>query len=126
MFPLYFASVDERRIVYCVHDSPPPDAPVAATKALEESLQSSVRLCVVAPTVNVSFGGQTQAYKAPMPKAKIQQTLEVEILPRFAQCFTQLQEATAPGGQVMDDWLKDVTMEMQGSIEKHLSKVFQG
>ena len=34
MFPLYFASVDERRIVYCVHDSPPPDAPVAATKAL--------------------------------------------------------------------------------------------
>eukprot|EP00966_Prymnesium_polylepis_P091601 2120492-Prymnesium_polylepis.1 len=62
--------------------------------------------------------------QAPMPKAKIQETLEVEILPRFAQCFTQLQEATAPGGAAMDDWLKEVTMEMQGSIEKHLSKVF--
>ena len=53
------------------------------------------------------------------------QVLETSILPRFASCFTQLKEATGPDGSNVDDWLREVTVEMQGSIEKHLSKVFR-
>jgi len=84
-----------------------------------------VRLCVVAPTVNVSFGAQMAACKAPLPQCKIRSVLEDQILPRFTSCFMQLDEGVAPDGQTMDVWLQNVTAEMQGSIEKHLSTVFQ-
>ena len=91
-----------------------------------EALQSSVRLCVVAPTVNVSFGGQTLSYKAPLPKDKIRQTLELNVLPNFTRSFVQEGESASPEeGVSMDDWLKGVTVSMQGSIEKHLQKVFR-
>ena len=56
---------------------------------LEEAAQSSVRLCVVAPTVNVSFGEGSLSYKAPLPKDKIQRTLEGQVLPHFATSFVQ-------------------------------------
>ena len=92
---------------------------------MEDLMQSSVRLCVVAPTVNVTFGGQIHAHKAPMPKERIRQTLEKEVLPTFTRCFTQPHEAKAPDGGSMDEWLKGVTNSMQASIEMHLSKVFQ-
>ena len=97
----------------------------AADKVLD-ALQSSVRLCVVAPTVNVSFGGQTLTYKAPLPKDKIKQTLETQVLPGFTKSFVQEGETASPeAGVSMDDWLKGVTVNMQGSIEKHLQKVFR-
>jgi hypothetical protein len=44
-----------------------------------------VRLCVVAPTVNVTFGAQVLSYKAPLPRDKIKRVLESEILPTFTQ-----------------------------------------
>ncbi|KAL1507216.1 hypothetical protein AB1Y20_008066 [Prymnesium parvum] len=97
----------------------------SANKTLEEALQSSVRLCIVAPTVNVSFAGKTEAFKASMPRAAIQETIEADILPRFSQCFTQFHAEAAPNGQEMDAWLKDVTMEMQRSIEMHVKNVFR-
>ena len=37
-------------------------------KALETAMQSLVRLCVVAPTVNVHLGDQTMGCKAPLPQ----------------------------------------------------------
>jgi hypothetical protein len=60
-----------------------------------------------------------------MPRDRIQTILEGQILPGFAQVFTQLEEGLGPDGVGIDDWLKSVTHEMQGSIEKHLSKVFR-
>ena len=92
---------------------------------LDEAAQSSVRLCVVAPTVNVTFGDQMLGYKAPLPKERIRTTLESQVLPNFAKSFIQERESTAPDGTSMDDWLKDMTVTMQGSIEKHLAKVFR-
>ena len=47
------------------------------------------------------------------------------MLPNFAKSFIQSKEGTAPDGSQMDDWLKEMTVTMQGSIEKHLSKVFR-
>ena len=101
------------------------DSVTSMARVLKDSLQSLVRLCVVAPTVNVSFGAQVAACKAPLPQGKIKDVLETQILPRFTSCFAQLQEGVAPNGSTMDAWLQDLTAEMQGSIEKHLSKVFR-
>ena len=94
---------------------------------LEDAMASSVRLCVVAPTVNVTFGGSTANYKATLPKEQIRTTLEHDVLPSFTRSFVQAHERAAPPGgraATMDEWLKDVTMSMQGSIEKHLARVF--
>ena len=40
-------------------------------KALETAMQSLVRLCVVAPTVNVHLGEQTLGCKAPLPQVRV-------------------------------------------------------
>jgi hypothetical protein len=93
---------------------------------LESAVQSSVRLCVVAPTVNVTFGGEKLSHKALLPRDKIAATLETEVLPAFTRAFVQEHEQAAPeGGGTMDDWLKEVTASMQSSIQKHLGQVFK-
>ena len=84
-----------------------------------------MRLCVVAPTVNVTFGDQVLSYKAPLPKERIRNSLELQVLPNFAKSFIQEREGVAPDGGSMDEWLKEMTVTMQGSIEKHLSRVFR-
>jgi len=37
----------------------------------------------------------------------------------------QLEEGDAPNGKDMEVWLAAITMELQGSIEEHLTGVFQ-
>jgi len=44
---------------------------------------------------------------------------------RFTSCFMQLEEGDAPNGKDMEVWLAAITMELQGSIEEHLTGVFQ-
>ena len=66
-----------------------------------------------------------QTCKAALPQEKIQRVLQGEILPRFTSCFMQSQEATAPNGRSMEEWLQGITAEMKESIEKHLTSVFQ-
>ena len=97
----------------------------ALKEQIDDAAQSSVRLCVVAPTVNVTFGDQVLSYKAPLPRERIKSTLELQVLPNFAKGFIQQKEGVAPDGSPMDDWLREMTVTMQGSIEKHLAKVFR-
>ena len=57
----------------------------------------------------------------PLPLA-----LPLQVLPTFTRSFVQETETSSPEeGATMDDWLKGVTVNMQGSIEKHLQKVFR-
>ena len=81
------------------------DAATQARKeALEASLQSMVRLCVVAPTVNVHFNSQQQACKAPMPNSRIKDIIENDVLPNFSSLFIQLEEGQAKNGGRLDAW----------------------
>ena len=98
-------------------------------EALETTLQSLVRLCVVAPTVNVHLGSQDDSMdcRAPMPHSVIRGIIETDILPRFSKVFVQPDEGMAPDGAgKLDSWLETMLVEMQGSIEKHLQDVFKG
>jgi hypothetical protein len=88
-------------------------------------MQSLVRLCVVAPTVNVHLGDQTMGCKAPLPQDTIRMLVEHQILPNFTSIFLQAEEGAGPGGTMLDQWLEGLLTEMQGSIEKHLKHVFQ-
>ena len=83
-----------------------------------------VRLCVVAPTVNVHFNSQQQQCKAPMPSQRIKSIIENEVLPNFSELFIQLEEGTAQNGDRLDTWLEGMLGEMQKSIQSHLADVF--
>ena len=48
-------------------------------QALESALNSVVRLCVVAPTVNVHLGDQTNAFKAPLPHSKLKDFVQNQV-----------------------------------------------
>lgn len=92
--------------------------------AMEATLQSLVRLCVVAPTVNVHLGNEDMDCRSSMPHDVIRNLIEREILPRFSKIFVQSSEGTAPDGTKLDSWLEGMLGEMQGAIEGHLREVF--
>ncbi|KAH9143156.1 hypothetical protein AeRB84_012818 [Aphanomyces euteiches] len=95
------------------------------TKALEKAMQSLVRLCVVAPTVNVHLSGQILPCKSTLPKDAIRTIVQNDILPVFSSIFLQQEEGTSPTGTSLDAWLQSLLKEMQTSIEKHLKSLFQ-
>lgn len=97
----------------------------AKQEALEKTMQSMVRLCVVAPTVNVSFGSEALTCKAGLPGERIHEIIETQILPGFIQLFLQPKEGIGPDGTQLSKWVERLMGDMQGSIEKHLSGVFR-
>jgi hypothetical protein len=69
-------------------------------------------------------GNQSQIYKAPLPTNKLRGFVEQQVLPKFAKIFVQPTEGSAPNGEALDEWLKGLLLEMQGTIERHLTKLF--
>ena len=96
----------------------------AKKEAMEKTLQSMVRLCVVAPTVNVHFNQQQTSCKAPMPSNRIKAIIQNEVLPNFTSLFLQMEEGIAENGSRLDKWLEEMLAEMQASIQAHLHDVF--
>ncbi|GMI16182.1 hypothetical protein TrLO_g5347 [Triparma laevis f. longispina] len=91
---------------------------------MEQALNSIVRLCVVAPTVNVQMADQTLSFKAPLPREKIRHFVQDQVLPKFATIFQQSADGMSPDGTNLDSWLQNLLVDMQNTIERHLSKVF--
>ena len=96
----------------------------AKKEAMEKTLQSMVRLCVVAPTVNVHFNQQQTSCKAPMPSNRIKAIIQNEVLSNFTSLFLQMEEGIAENGSRLDKWLEEMLAEMQASIQAHLHDVF--
>merc|ERR1719502_845920 len=96
----------------------------AKQEALEKTMQSMVRLCVVAPTVNVSFGSEALTCKAGLPGERIHEIIEQQILPGFIQLFLQPKEGLGPDGGQLSKWVERLMGDMQSSIEKLLAGVF--
>jgi hypothetical protein len=94
-----------------------------------------VRLCVVAPTVNVQVGGggggggaggDTLSCKAALPSGRLRALIAEQVLPKFSALFLQQADATAPDGSPIDAWLRVLAADMQASIETHLEAQFSG
>lgn len=97
----------------------------AKAEALEKTLQSMVRLCVVAPTVNVQIGSNDALRCRPrLPRAQLEELIQREVLPGFVATFLQEADSTAPDGSPLEGWLRALAMDMQASIEKHLQAQF--
>ena len=88
--------------------------------ALEKAISSSVRLCVVAPTVNVHVNDK----KVSMMSSVSEQSLKVylsDLLQSYNFVYRQDKPDISPDGvSLLQDWLQSLLTRMQASIEQHI------
>ncbi|CAM9235190.1 unnamed protein product [Ectocarpus sp. 13 AM-2016] len=58
-------------------------------KALKAALNSCVRLCVVAPTVNINLDERSRSFCSGLPEERIRAFVEESVLPRFTRVLLQ-------------------------------------
>lgn len=121
------------------------------TLALEQALQSTIRLCVVAPTVNVHLSETTRTLsssslassgstpselvvcKPAPPHERIRNIVENEILPHFTRLIVQevtseeeMRTSGRDGATVsIEPWISDLLLAMQKKITEQLQSVYQ-
>lgn len=93
---------------------------------LEQAMQSIVRLCVVAPSVNVNVPDAQLHTKTDMPQHQITRVIRENILPEFTKIFVQSSEGAGPthASESLEVWLESLLSDMQHTIENHLMQVF--
>jgi len=62
---------------------------VTHRRALKAALNSCVRLCVVAPTVNINLDDRSRSFCSGLPEEKIRAFVEGSVLPRFTRVLLQ-------------------------------------
>lgn len=95
-------------------------------KALEKAITASVRLCVVAPTVNVNVSDGRSKFKSRLSEKSLKAFLETEIFSKYSFLFKQDTENASPTGEAMDSWLQRMLGQMQASIETHVNSAMDG
>lgn len=119
-----------------------------------------MRLCVVAPTVNINLDDRCRSFCSGLPEEKIRAFVEGTVLPRFTRVllhpgtdtdapFSSSVVTTAGSDNVIRDsnldgnngggsagvggngqadfdrWLREMLVDMQASIERHVARVFE-
>lgn len=95
-------------------------------KALELAISSSMRLCVVAPTVNVHVSDRKLKFKGSLSDKVLRDFLSTEVLGKYSFLFRQMEEDTAPDGSSLQDWIQKMLGDMQASIEQHINSAMEG
>jgi hypothetical protein len=100
-------------------------------QTLESALGSSVRLCVVAPTVNVHVADSKLKMRSSLPENAIRDFIQEEVLKRYTFLFKQEHEAAGPpdGSPEAGDlqaWVQKMLFLMQDSIEHHVEAAMNG
>lgn len=99
---------------------------IANKKALEKAITSSVRLCVVAPTVNVHVSDSKHKFKARLGEAALKQFLDKEVFDKYSFLYKQAADNAAPNGGNLESWLQQMLAAMQISIENHVNSAMEG
>jgi DNA repair exonuclease SbcCD ATPase subunit len=98
------------------------EAKAETQAALERAIAQSVRLCVVAPTVNVHVSDKKMKFRGGLEDKNLKKFLDQEILEKYSLMFKQSSEGTAPDGSTsIQGWLHKLLGEMQKSIEMHVN-----
>jgi len=97
-----------------------------SAKAIQKAISSSVRLCVVAPTVNVHVADKKMKFRTNIPKEELEKFLKEQVLSKYTFLFEQTKENGAPDGVTdLQPWIKKVLAEMQESVENHISSAMK-
>jgi len=70
-------------------------------KALDKAISSSVRLCVVAPTVNVHISDKKMKFQSKTSEIELRQFLEEKVLSKFVFLYNQEHDDIAPDGKLL-------------------------
>eukprot|EP01041_Mallomonas_annulata_P001969 gene1969-3826_t len=89
--------------------------------ALERALASTIRLCVVAPTVNVQVADKKLKFKSGVPEDALRDFLMKDVLDKYTFLFSQQGESTAPDGSAIQPWIQKILNEMQKTIDHHIN-----
>lgn len=96
-------------------------------KALEKAITASVRLCVVAPTVNVHIPDKKMNLKSSVSDVTLREFLSKEVLEKYTFLFKQRQENASPEeGRSIQQWVEQMLRNMQTAIEQHVYKAIEG
>lgn len=96
-------------------------------KALEKAISSSVRLCVVAPTVNVHIADKKLRMQSKTSERELKTFLEDQVLTKYVHLYNQENEDMAPDGKTpLRKWVSKMLGEMQSSIEAHINNAMKG
>lgn len=95
-------------------------------KTIEKAITGSVKLCVVAPTVNVHVANKKMKCRAGISEAALKQFLNKEILERYSFLYKQKQDNSAPDGGSLESFLQQMLQQMQESIEQHVNSAMDG
>ncbi len=91
-------------------------------KSIETSIASSVRLCVVAPTVNVTVANSKIKAKASLNDKTLKTFLTTEVLSKYSFLFKQQDEESSPvDKEPLQVWIQKMLNNMQQSIEDHVN-----
>ena len=97
------------------------------SKALEKAISSSVRLCVVAPTVNVHIADKKLKFQNKTSENELTSFLQNEVLDKYVFLYNQEHEDMAPDGKTpLRIWVTKMLSEMQTSIESHINNAMKG
>jgi hypothetical protein len=89
--------------------------------ALEKAISSSVRLCVVAPTVNVHILDKKISMSSRVSEDSIRSFLQ-ELLISYSFVYKQDRAEVSPDGATdLQEWLQVLLSRMQLSIEQHVA-----
>ena len=96
-------------------------------KALDKAITASVRLCVVAPTVNVHVAdNRKMKFKSKLSSEDLSKFLGDEVLAKYSFLFRQATDTSAPNGSNLEEWLQQMLAQMQTSIESHVNSAMDG
>jgi chromosome segregation ATPase len=95
-------------------------------KALEKAITGSVRLCVVAPTVNVHVNDTRHKFKSKVSQTGLKSFLEAEVFEKYCFLYKQASDNAAPTGGNIEAWLQQMLAQMQLSIENHVNSAMEG
>ena len=92
--------------------------------AMQRAIASSVRLCIVAPSVNVHVDDKRMRFKSALAEQALGSFLRAEVLSKYSFLFKQKDEEDvgADGAGGVDGWIDKMLGEMQRSIEAHVAQ----
>ena len=91
-------------------------------KTVEKAILSSVRLCVVAPTVNVQVGDKKIKLKSALSEKALRAFITNDVLSKYSFLFKQETEDSSPTPKVsIQAWVQQMLQAMQKSIEEHVN-----
>ena len=101
----------------------------AQQAALLKALQSSVRLLIVAPSVNVAVGDARLRLKGQLSEGSLRRVLSSEVMGKFSQILPLPEpgpEAEEGAGAVGgEEWIQRLLLDMQRTIESHVQKAME-